>query len=35
LKLTPLTKLGGKIPLMDGRWNEKAEETLLSQFEKS
>jgi threonine dehydrogenase-like Zn-dependent dehydrogenase len=32
LKLTPLTELEGKLPLEDGHWNQRAEETLLNQF---
>jgi hypothetical protein len=34
LKLTPLTDLAGKLPLDNGQWNKKAEETLLEQFKK-
>jgi len=34
LKLTPLTDLAGKLPLDNGQWNKKAEETLLEQFTK-
>jgi L-sorbose 1-phosphate reductase len=34
LKLTPLTELGGKLPLENGHWNKKAEEALLEQFKK-
>jgi threonine dehydrogenase-like Zn-dependent dehydrogenase len=34
LKLTPLTDLGGKLPLENGHWNEKAEKALLEQFKK-
>jgi D-arabinose 1-dehydrogenase-like Zn-dependent alcohol dehydrogenase len=34
LKLTPLTELGGKLPLENGHWNEKAEKALLEQFKK-
>ena len=34
LKLTPLTELGGKLPLENGYWNEKAEKALLEQFRK-
>jgi threonine dehydrogenase-like Zn-dependent dehydrogenase len=35
LKLTPLTELGSKLPLDDGRWNKNAEEALVKQFKKS
>lgn len=28
MKLTPLTDLAGKLPLADGQWNKRAEETL-------
>jgi threonine dehydrogenase-like Zn-dependent dehydrogenase len=35
LKLTPLTELEGKLPLEDGHWNQRAEETLLNQFAKT
>ena len=35
LKLTPLTELGGKLPLEDGHWNKQAEEALVKQFPKS
>ena len=34
LKLTPLTELGGKLPLEEGHWNKKAEEALIRQFPK-
>jgi threonine dehydrogenase-like Zn-dependent dehydrogenase len=29
LKVTPLTELGGKLPLTDGQWNKQAEEALV------
>jgi threonine dehydrogenase-like Zn-dependent dehydrogenase len=29
MKLTPLSELGGKLPLADGLWNKQAEETLV------
>ena len=29
LKVTPLTELGGKLPLPDGHWNKQAEEALV------
>ena len=32
LKLTPLTELGGSLPLSDGHWNKQAEEALVKQF---
>jgi hypothetical protein len=32
LKLTPLTELGGSLPLSGGHWNKQAEEALLKQF---
>ena len=32
LKLTPLTELGSKLPLENGRWNRRSEEALLEQF---
>jgi len=35
LKLTPLTELGGKLPLEDGHWNKSAEEALVKQFPKT
>jgi threonine dehydrogenase-like Zn-dependent dehydrogenase len=35
LKLTPLTELGGSLPLSDGHWNKQAEEALLQQFPKT
>ena len=35
LKLTPLTELGGKLPLEDGHWNKQAEEALVRQFPKT
>jgi threonine dehydrogenase-like Zn-dependent dehydrogenase len=35
LKLTPLTELGGSLPLSDGHWNKQAEETLVKQFPKT
>ena len=35
LKLTPLTELGGKVPLENGHWNRQAEEALVGQFKKS
>ena len=35
LKLTPLTELGGKVPLENGHWNRQAEEALGGQFKKS
>jgi threonine dehydrogenase-like Zn-dependent dehydrogenase len=35
LKLTPLTELGGKVPLENGHWNRQAEEALIKQFSKS
>jgi hypothetical protein len=31
LKVTPLTELGGKLPLPDGCWNKQAEEALVKQ----
>jgi threonine dehydrogenase-like Zn-dependent dehydrogenase len=34
LKLTPLTELGGKVPLENGHWNLQAEEALLKRYEK-
>ena len=35
LKVTPLTELGGKLPLQDGCWNKQAEEALLKQSPKA
>lgn len=35
LKSTPLTEIGGSLPLTDGHWNEQAEEALMAQFPKS
>ncbi|MGA2556864.1 MAG: alcohol dehydrogenase catalytic domain-containing protein [Verrucomicrobiota bacterium] len=35
LKLTPLTELGGSLPLSDGHWNKQAEEALVKQFPKT
>jgi threonine dehydrogenase-like Zn-dependent dehydrogenase len=32
LKLTPLTELGGSLPLSGGHWNKQAEEALLKQY---
>jgi len=32
LKLTPLTELGGSLPLSGGHWNKQAEEALLKKF---
>jgi threonine dehydrogenase-like Zn-dependent dehydrogenase len=32
LKLTPLTELGGSLPLSDGHWNKQAEEALLQKY---
>jgi threonine dehydrogenase-like Zn-dependent dehydrogenase len=29
LKMTPLTELGGKLPLVNGQWNKQAEEALV------
>ena len=34
LKLTPLTELGGTLPLENGRWTRQAEESLVKQFSK-
>ncbi len=35
LKLTTLAELDGKLPLEDGAWNRRAEQTLLKQYEGS
>jgi threonine dehydrogenase-like Zn-dependent dehydrogenase len=35
LKVTPLTELGGKLPLQDGCWNKQAEEALVKQSPKA
>jgi hypothetical protein len=29
LKMTPLTELGGRLPLANGQWNKQAEEALV------
>ena len=34
LKVTPLTELGGKLPLQDGCWTKQAEEALVKQTPK-
>ena len=34
LKLTPLTELGGKLPLQNGCWNKQAEEALVKTIPK-
>jgi hypothetical protein len=31
LKVTPLSELGGKLPLQDGCWNKQAEDALVKQ----
>jgi threonine dehydrogenase-like Zn-dependent dehydrogenase len=33
LKLTPLTELGGSLPLSDGHWNKLAEDALLKKYQ--
>ena len=35
LKVTPLTELGGKLPLQDGCWNKQAEEALVKEPRKA
>jgi threonine dehydrogenase-like Zn-dependent dehydrogenase len=35
LKLTPLTELGGTLPLSDGHWNKQSEEALVKQYPKT